>query len=225
MTDQQAQFLDMIPKLINPETVRTHLELGSKFQKFLSGCLTGRTLRDVYRVTGLTRRQTFAVIFALRDTGYLEFRKPKTAEESRRQAVETFVSQKASDIGRVDHFRWLGVHWTAGAEEILQAVDVIHDKLHTLGAASISPETTRLVNKVVAHLNIVASLTDPNHRRQYRRTVVDGFEFEQAVLFLEQQLTTAKVRGDSREVHQQLDKLRELDPRRASRMSQELASV
>jgi actin-like ATPase involved in cell morphogenesis len=109
------------------------------------------------------------------------------------------LTQQAARAEKVNHFDALGVHWSAGAEEIQAAYQSLCRKLsHGTAEYAAAPETcARILKRAEA---AVAALSDPNDILRLRREACPGVDFDALNDFLKKRVESLEMRTDTREL-------------------------
>ena len=189
------------------------IKLGDKVSRFLDNCLDGtHRLHDVFKITNLSRRNSFALIFALHDAGFLEFNDRPVDEVLTAELIE-IVNNRHATLDRGSLFEKLDLHWGATTEDIVEAQERIQKLLAKATPERVGQEVADKAMEVVMGTREAAeNLSTERARREHRLTFLEPFNIEQGVVLMATQLDMAVYRKDRRDAERLLKRIEELDP-------------
>jgi hypothetical protein len=166
-------------------------ELGFNKEEeyFWNNMITGRfRLRKIYAASNFRRRRSHALIFALRDFDFLEFRsdKDRVWQESE---MRQFFEDRYKLVGDGSLFELLGLHWTESRLEIERAYKRVRREYDIERIGGEWPEDICKMSKaIIAFLESAYNkLHTDRSRREYRSDVYESSKIEFSVeLFIEQ---------------------------------------
>jgi actin-like ATPase involved in cell morphogenesis len=109
------------------------------------------------------------------------------------------LAQQADRAEKANHFDALGVHWSAGADEIQTAYESLHHRL-SRGTAeyAASPQAcTRILKRAEA---AATALSDPREAVRFRREACPDIDFDALDDFLVKRIKSLELRTDTRDL-------------------------
>lgn len=206
-------YLPFCPQLTKPtEELVQRFGLNDKTARFLDLCATGEhPLRHVYKITGLTRRETFVHLFALRALGYVTFEEPSRDRAFWAKVAET-IQKRFPFLVRQSPYEVLELHWTASPFDVSEAVSELEDLLsHATEdhvGADLAARALQLLEYAYAAEEQLATRAG---RDAYRAATLDEFQIDQGKKLLTSQLEMAVYRRDRELVERLCEVLTELD--------------
>jgi hypothetical protein len=217
MEETQKEMMSLYPRVKRdlPEVV-SGLKLSPKAAKFVEHNLTGEySLRKTYRLSDLSKKDTFSLVFALREEGHLEFEEKKPLELDQ-TGLKRSIQEKNEAIGGQNFFDFLGLHWSTGGEEVKEANSSLLSRLKKASITAVGPEHAMMASAVINHIQAVSKvLIDKNKRRQYRSGIIQPNEKEKGIILLSKQIEMAIFRKQRAELKRLLNRLEEFAPEAA----------
>lgn len=183
-------------------------------QRYWNLVITGQyTLRETYAVSDLGRRKTHAVNMALIDVGLAKL-EHKMHARFRLAKMEVELERKLSQIGAGTHFDTLDVHWMATSEDIEEGWRTLRNTFDTteLGIP-VPPKVQAMSEEVLAAGDrALEALTNHRGRMEYRRTILEQAQIDNALEILVRQGSIDLYRGSLRDAEYRYAHIVELDP-------------
>ncbi len=155
-------------------------------------------LRELFSVSNLSRTDTSAVVWALAEMGFLDFRKEETAERYLTR-VSHRINQKMKQLEKGSHFDILEVHWICLPPEIDTALARIRAEFGAREYQRLPPE---FASKVETVLERVAQshqvLMNERQRRTLRQEIIEKDMIAASAEILSKKGEMAILKGDSR---------------------------
>ncbi|MBN1946254.1 MAG: hypothetical protein JW797_11305 [Bradymonadales bacterium] len=214
MTKIQEPHLSSYPTLsIRSDILCQDLGLDGKLEHFVATCLGGEhSLRALTRISNLTRAQTFAAVFALKELGLLSFL-PKPSQHATRAKREEVITEHYRNLRQADDFEILHLHWMATQAEIDRALSHLEEEYSPQRCEDLEPSTQEKARELLARVKAAhQNLKTVELRRRYRATILEDFEIEKAIDLIIGQVTMAVFRKDIPLVNHLLDQIEELKP-------------
>jgi len=212
---EQKDFLSLIP-MIQGDVVALaeRLKLGPKGEKFFENCLTGHfPLRKVYTLTNLSRRNTFAIIFALRDVELLEFVAADNEEVLTAELIEMVKTRYAS-LEKGHLFNRLDLHWSATGFEIEEAEAKFVKLLSGATPSRVGSDVAQKAREALAGIQEASRLlSSVALRKEHRLSFLEPFNIQQGLDLVCSHLEMAIYRHDRKEVKRLLERITEIEPR------------
>ena len=169
-------------------------------------------LREVFSVSPLSRQNTAAVILAMNELGFLQYRKEADAARAL-AALEADVRRKKLLTEKSSQFDILEVHWISEKHEVEEG----YKKLvaaYTLDPKLAVADDVRSDAKVILERARAAhdQLVDDLRRREYRKKLIDPVMLQQSAELLSKRGEMAIMRKDRREAVHCFSKALELMP-------------
>lgn len=155
-------------------------------------------LRELFSVSNLSRTDTSAVVWALNEMGFLDFRSTETTERYITR-VGHRIAQKIRQLNKGSFFDILEVHWICLQPEI----DKAHKRIHAeFGGKDYSRLPDDLAQSVQTILNRVdecyAILSDERQRRTLRQELIEKDMIAASAEILAKKGEMAVLKGDGR---------------------------
>ena len=183
-------------------------------QRYWNLVITGQyTLRETYAVSDLGRRKTHAVNMALIDVGLAKL-EHKMHARFRLAKLEVDLERKLSQIGSGTHFDTLDIHWMATGEDVDEAWRKLRETFDVsdLGLA-VPPKVKAMSDEVLAAGDqALEALCKHRDRMEYRRTILEAAQIENALEILVRQGSIDLYRGSLRDAEYRYAHIVELDP-------------
>jgi hypothetical protein len=206
-------YLPFCPHPTAPTEDLVHrFALNDKVARFLDLCATGeQPLRHVYKITGLTRRETFVHLFALRALGYVNFEEPSRDRIFWAKVAET-IQKRFPFLVRQSPYEVLELHWTASPFDVSEAVSELEDLLSHATEETVGAELAARAQQLLAYAySVEEQLATRAGRDAYRAATLDEFQIDQGKKLLASQLEMAVYRRDRELVERLCEVLTELD--------------
>ncbi len=183
-------------------------------QRFWDLVITGQyTERELYAVSDLGKRRTHAVVMALLDVGlatlekhmHPTFRLAKLREE---------LNHKLRQVGGGSHFDVLDLHWMADTRDVEEGYRKVVNAfgLHELDM-EIPADVKRMSDEVLERASEARlALLHPRDRAEYRRTILEQAQIDNALEILVRQGSIDYYRGALRDAEYRYAHIIELDP-------------
>lgn len=213
--EEQKELLSLIPTIKGDvAALAERLKLGPKGEKFFANCLTGNfPLRKVYTLTNLSRRNTFAMIFALRDVGLLEFVAADNEEILTAELIE-MVGTRFATLEKGNLFDRLDLHWSATGIEIEEAEQNFLKHLSSATPSRVGAEVADKARQAAAGIQEASRLlASVELRKEHRLSFLEPFNIQQGLDLVCSHLEMAIYRHDRKEVARLLDRIMEIEPR------------
>ncbi|RME21292.1 MAG: hypothetical protein D6798_18500 [Deltaproteobacteria bacterium] len=153
-------------------------------------------LREVYSVSPLSRAMTAAVLRALIDLDFFEFR-AEQSDQRARAALQALIDRKKDQIFKGSHFDVLEVHWICITEEVDRAYQRLKSEFTPARFQGMPPTAIADVSMINQKLDEAhAVLSDPHRRREYRKEVVEESKIVESAALLAKQGEMAVLRND-----------------------------
>lgn len=189
------------------------LKLNDKETRFVENLLTGElSLREIYKMTNLSRRDTCSFILALLGAELISFTE-RPLEELQKRNLTTATESRYLAIEGANYFGFLDLHWSANGEEIEAATAKIVDQLTPVERGLITSELQTKAADCIAHARKAqAALSSQKDRRAYRLTFLEQFNVDQSVELFATQLEWAVYRADQIAMKKLTTRIKELTP-------------
>ena len=213
-THIQDRYLSDCPMLTgDPKEIAESLKLGDKGTRFLANCLNGETaLRNVYKTTNLSRKNTFALVFGLLDIGLIEFQE-RPAEELLTEELVRVIGERFNALEKASLFNRLDLHWSATGEEIAASSERFLQEFSTATASRVGIEVAKKAEAVMDGIREAASLLSTSKGRMtHRLTFLEPFNISQAIDLMNAQLDMEIYRVNHKMINQLLARIAELNP-------------
>ena len=214
----QEPYEFQCPSLVGYDAVSLTevLKLNAKEQRFIENLLTGdQSLRDIYTMTNLSRRETCGLMLALLGAEVVKFTERPLEELQKRSLAEATANRHLA-IDSATYFGFLDLHWSANGEEINAAADKIIAQLGPAANGVLGPEWTEKAREAIKHTRKVkAALATTGERRLYRLTFLEQFNVVQSIQLFATQLEWAIYREDRQAIQQLTTRIEELNPQGA----------
>ena len=183
-------------------------------EKKLVEIITSRAwrLREVFSVSPLSRQNTAAVILAMNELGFMQYRREADAARAV-AALEEDVRRKKLRTEKATQFDIIEVHWISERHEVeegyrkLVAAYTLDPNL-TL-AADVRSDAAVILQRAKAAYEL---LVDDARRREYRKKLFDAVTLQQSAELLSKRGEMAIMRKDRREALNCFSKALELMP-------------
>ena len=217
MEEIQEELLSFYPRVDGDlPAVVSGLKLSPKAAKFVEQNLTGEySLRKIYRLSDLSKKDTFSLVFALREEGHLELeeKQPNGLDQAK---IRSLIEEKNDAISGQNLFEFLGLHWSAEGEDIEDASRVLMSRLEGASIKAVGPEHAMMASAVINHVNAAKKvLIDKKSRRQYRAGIIQPHEKEKGIALISKQIEMALFRKQGAELKRLLSRLEEFAPEAA----------
>ena len=213
-TGYQNPYLSDCPKVKgDPQLLAESLKLGEKGTRFLINCLNGETaLRNVYKTTNLSRKNTFALIFGLHELGMLDFDE-RPIDELLTEELIRIVGERFNSLKKGSLFDRLDLHWSSTGEEIEEATEHFLKHLSTATPSRVGAEAAGKAEAVMDGIREAAAVLKTNKGRiDHRLTFLEPFNVMQAIDLINSHLEMAVYRIDKKEMNRLLLRITELSP-------------
>jgi tetratricopeptide (TPR) repeat protein len=183
-------------------------------EKKLVEIITSRAwrLREVFSVSPLSRQNTAAVILAMNELGFMQYRREADAARAV-AALEEDVRRKKLRTEKATQFDIIEVHWISERHEVeegyrkLVAAYTLDPKLEL--AADVRSDATVILQRAKSAYEL---LLDDARRREYRKKLFDAVTLQQSAELLSKRGEMAIMRKDRREALNCFSKALELMP-------------
>lgn len=171
-------------------------------------------VRELYSVSPLSRAITAAVLRALIDLDFFEFRTEQSDARAHAQ-LQTIIDRKKEQMFKGSFFDLLEVHWICLSDEVETAYERLKNEFRPgrfrgMDAAALSDVATINEQLEAAH----ATLADDRRRREYRKSVIEEGKIVQSAELLAKQGDMALMRHDRQHATMCFAKATELVPQR-----------
>jgi hypothetical protein len=155
-------------------------------------------LRELFSVSNLSRTDTSAVVWALNEMGFLDFRKEETMERYIGR-VSHRIDQKTKQLTKGSLFDILEVHWICLQPEIDSAHKRIHVEFAGREYERLPPELKAKVARILERVEKAYSiLSDERQRRTLRQELIEKDMIAASADILSKKGEMAILKGDSR---------------------------
>ena len=176
---------------------------------------TNLRLREVFTVSPLSRAQTACMIYALDELRVLQYDGGESRAGYLARAAEV-IAKKKRQLARCTEFDVLEVHWISLQDEIDAAIAKVSAEYAPGAFRDLPPELASDVLAISERIRSAAvTLKDAAKRREYRKSILEGFMIEQSAELLARKGEMAVMRHDRREAVACFAKALELEPRSA----------
>jgi hypothetical protein len=178
------------------EHVLRRLGLDSRELRLVEGLMDGTTSGQELVKSGAGPHTTLQLLVLLTAFELVEWHE---VVARRGFGLAERLAQQAARAEKANHFDALGVHWSAGADEIQAAYQSLCRKLsHGTAEHAAAPETcARILRRAEA---AVAALSDQSQIMRLRREACPGVDFEALNDFLKKRVESLAMRTDTREL-------------------------
>lgn len=189
------------------------LKMGEKGAKFLVNCLNGEVaLRNVFKTTNLSRKNTFALIFGLFEVGLIEFH-DRPVEEILTEELIRIVEDRFAALEKGSLFNRVDLHWSATGEEVAESAERFIGYLSTATASRVGVEVAEKAAAVMDGIReATTTLSSSKGRMEHRLTFLEPFNISQAIDLMNSQLEMEIYRVDQKMISQLLARIAELSP-------------
>ncbi len=153
-------------------------------------------LREVYSVSPLSRAMTAAMLRALIDLDFFEF-KAEQSDERAQGALQALIDRKKDQIFKGSHFDVLEVHWICLTEEVEAAYQRLKAEFTPARFRGMSPKAIADISAINQKIDDAREvLGDAHRRREYRKDVIEESKITQSAALLAKQGEMAVLRND-----------------------------
>ncbi len=155
-------------------------------------------LRELFSVSNLSRTDTSAVVWALNEMGFLDFRKQETIERYIAR-VGHRIKQKVKQLRKGSLFDILEVHWICLQPEIDTAQKRIHAEFGGRDYERLPDDLAEQVKTILEAVDkAYARLSDERQRRTLRQELIEKDMIQASAEILAKKGEMAILKGDSK---------------------------
>jgi tetratricopeptide (TPR) repeat protein len=155
-------------------------------------------LRELFSVSNLSRTDTSAVVWALAEMGFLDFRKEETLERYITR-VSHRINQKIKQLNKGSLFDILEVHWICLQPEIDKAYQRIQDEFASREYQRLPDDLKAKVELILEKVHSAHSiLSDERQRRTLRQELIEKDMIQASADILAKKGEMAVLKGDGR---------------------------
>jgi tetratricopeptide (TPR) repeat protein len=167
-----------------------------KFLEIMAG--NSWRLRELFSVSNLSRTDTSAVVWALNEMGFLDWRTQET-DERYIGRVSHRIAQKTRQLTKGSLFDILEVHWICLQPEIDAALKRIHAEFVGRDYQRLPEELQKKVERILEEVDKAhATLSDERQRRTLRQELIEKDMIQASADILAKKGEMAVLKGDSR---------------------------
>jgi hypothetical protein len=154
-------------------------------------------LREVFSVSNLSRTETSAVMWALAEMGFLDYRGEETTERFMGRVMRR-IEQKTEQL-KGSLFDVLELHWICLTHEVEAAFERIRREFTGREYQGLPPELDAKVQRILQRAEEArAFLIDERQRRQLRQEIIEKEMIAASAEILAKKGEMAILKGDSR---------------------------
>ena len=169
-------------------------------------------LRELFSVSNLSRTDTSAVVWALNEMGFLEFRTMETADRYITR-VGNRINQKTKQLTKGSLFDILEVHWICVQPEIDKALARVKAEFSGRDYEHLPPEMVQQVEVILAKVQEAYEvLSDERQRRTLRQELIEKDMINASAEILAKKGEMAVLKNDARAAQDCWGKAVELQP-------------
>lgn len=174
------------------------------------------TLREIYAVSDLTRRRTHALLWALRDLGYVALER-EMAPRFRLERLAESLGRKVGQANSGTLFDVLDLHWMADATDVKRGyAKVVESYAVPALDIPVPPDVHRMSAEILEKAAEARDRLLPDReRRAYRRTVIEPAQIESTAEILLRQADIDAYRHAFGDAEYRYAHVVELDPSNA----------